>query len=71
MEKFIIEIHGAIKPEDALLRVAGVIAMGKISESRGRKHHCFLSRQKDGVVIACRPNKNSERFMVWRESVST
>jgi translation initiation factor IF-1 len=64
--KIHIDIRDDIDAEDAVRRVAQVISGGKISQTKTRKHYCWLTSWKDGICVSVNPYRKSDCFVVWK-----
>lgn len=69
--KIIIDNKGDISEIDAISYIVAVIKQGRISEAKGIKHFCWLSRFADNIVVATRQKKSinsPDSFVVYKES---
>lgn len=57
--RLIIDYEG-MTANEALARVACVVASGKNSEAAGIPHYCWVSRFHDGVEVAARRKKSKD-----------
>ena len=69
MGRIIIDYDDTISDNEAIHRVATVVADGKISESNNVPHYCWATSFSDGVVVWTRRKKSyqkSDSFCVTR-----
>jgi len=68
MSKIIIEIEDGVSERHALLLVADVIKMGRISNFGTEYAHLVTYGKEDGssIVVSSHLNKRSDRFRVWQ-----
>jgi hypothetical protein len=67
MTKFILEIDDSASLSEAMELFQRVVDGGRVSMTGKQRHHCHLTT-RGGLVCAVRPNKNSERFVIWNNS---
>ena len=69
MTKFIVHIEDGIDADEALSRIQSVVKDGMISELRGQKQYCFVTRfPVSGIVVNASRNKDTHTFKVSRTS---
>ena len=64
MPKIHIDIKGDIDVEDAVRRVAHVIAEGKICGDG--KYYCYMTCWNDGINVSVNLYRKSDCFVVWK-----
>lgn len=66
-DKFIVEIHDGISPEQAFYYAMKVASVGRISKSGGIDQHCFITVFESGAKVCCVQNEKSERFIISKD----